>query len=162
KDVRLANPGDYQVTSPPAVIGDVIVVGSAIGDNRGIELERGVVRGFDARTGKLLWNWDPIPRNIDDPARKTWANDSAARTGVAMATKVGHIFVLDRETGKPLFPVEERPVPGSRVPGEEASPTQPFPTLPLPLGLQKISADDAWGPTSEDCAWCREHMKALH
>lgn len=69
---------------------------------------------------------------------------------VAVGTKMGHIFVLDRETGVSLFPVEERPVPSSTVPGEEAFPTQPFPLLPAPLGLQGLSKADAWGPGPEE------------
>jgi quinoprotein glucose dehydrogenase len=69
---------------------------------------------------------------------------------VAVGTKMGHIFVLDRETGASLFPVEERPVPASTVPGEQAAATQPFPVLPAPLGIQGLKAKDIWGPTPED------------
>jgi quinoprotein glucose dehydrogenase len=58
---------------------------------------------------------------------------------------MGHIFILDRLTGKPLFPVEERNVPASEIRGEEANLTQPFPVLPVPLGLQSVSVKDAWG-----------------
>ncbi|HST21759.1 MAG TPA: PQQ-binding-like beta-propeller repeat protein, partial [Blastocatellia bacterium] len=65
RDVRLVDRGDYQVTSPPAVIGDLLIVGSTLGDNRGVELERGVVRAYNARTGKLQWSWDPIPKSVD-------------------------------------------------------------------------------------------------
>jgi quinoprotein glucose dehydrogenase len=85
RDVRLVQRGMYQVTSPPAVIGDLLVVGSAIGDFRGVELERGAVRAFDARTGRLRWSWDPIPQDPSDPARATWADNSASRTGAANA-----------------------------------------------------------------------------
>src|SRR5262245_38410014 len=88
RGVRIVDPGDYQVTSPPAVIGDAIVVGSSIGDNRGVELERGVVRAYDARSGKLLWNWDPIPMNAKDPVRKTWSGASADHTGAANAWSI--------------------------------------------------------------------------
>ncbi|HXI93724.1 MAG TPA: pyrroloquinoline quinone-dependent dehydrogenase [Blastocatellia bacterium] len=247
RDVRLVDRGDYQVTSPPAVIGDLIIVGSSIGDNRGVELERGVVRAYDARTGKLEWSWDPIPQAADDPARKTWQAESAIRTGaanawsiisvdpehglvfvptgspspdfyggerkgnneyansvvalrastgkvvwhfqvvhhdlwdydvasqpmlitlrrngrdipaVAVGTKIGHLFVLHRETGKPLFPVEERPVPASTVPGEEASPTQPFPKLPAAIVPQKLTENDAWGLTPVDRDECRRLIKS--
>jgi quinoprotein glucose dehydrogenase len=246
RDVRLVDRGDYQVTSPPAVIGDLIIVGSSIGDNRGVELERGVVRAYDARTGKLEWSWDPIPQAADDPARKTWQAESATRTGaanawsiisvdrerglvfvptgspspdfyggerkgnneyansvvalrastgkvvwhfqvvhhdlwdydvasqpmlitvkrngrdipaVAVGTKIGHLFLLHRETGKPLFPVEERPVPPSTVPGEEASPTQPFPQLPAAIVPQKLTEEDAWGITPADRDECRKLIK---
>ncbi|HEU5432466.1 MAG TPA: hypothetical protein VFU81_12430, partial [Thermomicrobiales bacterium] len=240
--------GDYQVTSPPAVIGDLIVVGSAIGDNREVESERGIVRAFDARTGALRWNWDPIPRDAADPAYQTWNGPLAHRTGaanawapisadpardllfvptsspspdyyggdrigqnlyadcvvalraatgepvwhfqvvhhdlwdydvpmqpllfdlpgdggttpaVAIGTKMGHLFVLHRETGEPLFPVEERPVPQTDVPGEATWPTQPFPTkLPL-FGLRTLTADDAWGLTERDRAAARAWIAGL-
>ncbi|MEK6324472.1 MAG: pyrroloquinoline quinone-dependent dehydrogenase [Acidobacteriota bacterium] len=243
RDVRLVDRGDYQVTSPPAVIGDLIIVGSAIGDNRLAKMERGIVRAYDARTGKLAWSWDPIPQQADDPAHKTWQGDSASQTGaanawsiisvdparnlvfvptgspspdfyggerkgnneyansvvalrastgrviwhfqvvhhdlwdydvasqpmlitvkrggrsipaVAVGTKIGHLFVLHRETGKPLFPVEERTVPRSTVPGEEASTTQPFPKLPKALVPQKLTEEDAFGLTPADRDACRK------
>lgn len=78
-----ANLGDYGITSPPAVLGDQLIVGSAIGDNRGVELERGVVRSLDVRTGTVNWYWDPIPRSPDNPAYSSWENDSARNTGAA-------------------------------------------------------------------------------
>ncbi len=248
KDVRLIRRGDYQVTSPPAIIGDLIIVGSSMGDNRGVEIERGVVRAYNARTGKLHWSWDPIPTDAKDPAQKTWKGEGAKRTGaanawsiisadpqrdlvfiptsspspdfygverkgdnryansvvalrastgkvvwhyqvvhhdlwdydvaaqpmlitvkrngrtipaVAVATKMGHIFVLHRETGKPLFPVEERPVPKSDVPDEETSPTQPFPVLPRPLVPSRLTPDDAWGIMPADRDYCRERIRSL-
>jgi quinoprotein glucose dehydrogenase len=80
--------GNYQVTSPPAVIGNTIVVGSSIGDNRGVELERGTVRAFDALTGTLKWSWDPIPTDPKDPASKTWLGESATKTGAANAWSI--------------------------------------------------------------------------
>lgn len=75
--------GDYGITSPPAVIGDQLIVGSAIGDNRAARLERGLVRALDVRTGQTNWNWDPIPVSEDDPQYSTWEDDSALRTGAA-------------------------------------------------------------------------------
>lgn len=74
---------EYGVTSPPAIIGDLVVVGSAVGDNRAATLERGIVRAFDVRTGDLRWSWDPIPRDRRDPAWETWENDSSLLTGAA-------------------------------------------------------------------------------
>lgn len=65
--------GDYQVTSPPAVIGDLVIVGSAIGDNGAAELERGSVRAYDARTGALRWTFDPIARELHSGAANAWA-----------------------------------------------------------------------------------------
>jgi len=247
RDVRLVDRGDYQVTSPPAVIGDLIVVGSSVGDNRGVELERGIVRAFDARTGTLRWSWDPIPTSGTDSAKKTWQGESATRTGaanawsiisadpdrdlvfvptgspspdfyggerkgnneyansvvalrastgkvvwhfqvvhhdlwdydvasqpmlitvkrggrdvpaVAIGTKMGHVFLLNRENGKPLFAVEERSVPSTDVPGEEASATQPFPKLPVALAPQKLTEADVWGITPTDREECRKLIKS--
>ena len=75
--------GEYNVTSPPAVIGDLVIVGAAIGDNIGVVQQRGVVRAYDARNGALRWSWDPIPRQPDDPGYKTWEGKLAHRTGAA-------------------------------------------------------------------------------
>lgn len=251
KDVGLLKLGDYQnyqVTSPPAVIGDVVIVGSSIGDNVAAELERGVVRAYDVRTGALRWTWDPIPRQPTDPAHRTWQGESARRTGAAnawsiisvdekrdlvfvptsspspdfyggerrgdnsyansvvalrastgkviwhfqvvhhdlwdydvaaqpllvelkhnnrltpavvVATKMGHVFVLNRATGKPLFPVVEKAVPQSTVPGEASSPTQPFPIKHAALVPQKLTPADAWGINAEDREWCRDRIKSL-
>ena len=85
-----ADTREYGVTSPPVVIGDLVVVGSAIGDNRAVTLERGIVRAFDARTGAMRWLWDPIPREPADPAFKTWADASAAhRCGQRLGSTLG-------------------------------------------------------------------------
>ncbi len=72
---------NYTITSPPVIVGDIVVVGSAIGDNRAVESELGIVRGIDARTGRERWRWDPIPRDSDDPAYGTWKSAEAARNG---------------------------------------------------------------------------------
>src|SRR5215813_2984947 len=86
----------YQVTSPPAVVHGLVVVGSSIGDNRSVEMERGVVRAFDARTGALRWSWDPIPTRESDPARATWAGESWRRTGAA---NVWSVMSVDAVSG---------------------------------------------------------------
>ena len=105
RDVNLRDRGDYQVTSPPAIVGDLVITGSSIGDNRAVDLERGVVRAFDARTGKLRWSWDPIP----------WAEKQNPRTGAANAwsvisadTERGLIFV-PTGSASPDFYGGERP-----------------------------------------------------
>lgn len=82
---RPTEPGEYMVTSPPAVYRDLIIVGSAIGDNRAVELERGIVRAFDARTGLQRWSWDPIPTNTDEAKARGWTEESARKTGAANA-----------------------------------------------------------------------------
>lgn len=75
--------GDYSITSPPAVLGDLVIVGSAIGDNRAARLERGVVRALNVRSGDIVWLWDPIPDSPAQPNYDSWENDSAIRTGAA-------------------------------------------------------------------------------
>ncbi len=229
--IKLRDPGNYQVTSAPAIAGDVVITGSSIGDNRAVTLERGIVRAFEARTGKLRWSWDPIPWALNttprtgagnawstlsvDPERNLvfiptgsaspdyfggfrkgdnkWANSVVAlkaSTGefvwgfqvvhhdiwdydvasqpalftwkdktpaIAISTKMGRVFVLNRLTGVPLFPVEEVPVPKSDVSGEDSWPTQPSGISLVP---ETLSPDDAWGPTPELQKWCKEQMQA--
>lgn len=219
----------YEVTSPPLVIGDLVVTGSAIADNSRIAPASGEVRAFDVRTGSLRWRWDPIPQDSKDPAHASWAGGSSKATGganvwsimvadpgrglvfaptsspapdyfgglrpgdnryansivalraatgevawhfqtvhhdlwdydnaappalvsirrdgkevpaVLQATKSGMLYVLHRETGEPLFAVEERAVPKSDVARERASATQPFSTIALsPHGLEDRELD---------------------
>jgi quinoprotein glucose dehydrogenase len=223
--------GGYQVTSAPAIYGDLVITGSSIADNWKVDTGRGIVRAFDARTGKLRWTWDPIPWAKDtkprtgggnawstlsvDPTHdlvfiptsspapdyyggirkgdNKWANavvalrastgefvwgfqvvhhdlwdyDVAAQPtlfpwkdgtpAVVINTKMGHVFVLNRLNGRPLQPVEERPVPQSDIPGEESWPTQPFSTISLVP--EKFEPADAWGPTPEDVEWCAEKIR---
>src|SRR5262249_44583720 len=75
--------------------------------------------------------------------------------------KRGNLFVLDRETGKPLFPIEERAVAKRDVRGEATSPTQPFPVLPPRLAPQTLTPDSAWGPTPARQDTCREQLESL-
>src|SRR5579859_1843078 len=246
RDVAGYHAGWYHMTSPPAVIDDLVIVGSAIDDNHRVDMARGVVRAYDARTGTLRWSWDPIAPNQPDaaanadtkvfrsgagnawsimvvdpdrdlifvptgsaspdyygglrPGDNRWANSVVAlraKTGevawgfqlvhhdlwdfdsasppllttlrhdgknvpvVIQGNKTGMLYVLNRDTGKPVFPVEERPVPQSDVPGEVASPTQPFPVAPPPLAAHQMSADGAWGPTPQDRDACRKAIKEL-
>jgi len=79
---------DYEETSPPAIVGNTVVVGSGIADNGSVSAPSGEVRGFDALTGKLKWTWDPIPQDPKDPHAATWKNGSAKRTGAANAWSV--------------------------------------------------------------------------
>src|SRR5581483_4049345 len=82
------------------------------------------------------------------------------RPAVAVTTKIGNVFVLDRLTGKPLHTVEERAVPKSDIPGEDAAHSQPFPAW-SPMVPQRLTAADAWGPTPEAKAWCQQRMSEL-
>jgi quinoprotein glucose dehydrogenase len=76
---------NYAVTSPPVIAGDVLVSGSSIGDNRAHHEEQGVVRGYDVRSGRELWRWDPVPRHPDDPRASGWQADQASTVGAANA-----------------------------------------------------------------------------
>jgi quinoprotein glucose dehydrogenase len=234
--------GAYHMTSPPAVIDDLVVVGSSIDDNGRADMPGGVVRAFDARTGALRWKWDPIPPNDTgapggvwrsgaanawsilavDPQRHLvfiptgsaspdyfgglrlgddkWANsvvalrsttgdlvwgfqlvhhdlwDYDSAPGPLLATitqrgrpvpvviqgnKTGFLYVLHRDTGAPVFKVEERPVPKSDVPGEVSSPTQPIPLVLPPLSLQRATVDTVWGLTPQDKAACLAKFAGL-
>ena len=77
--------GDYSVTSPPALYKDLFIIGSSIGDNRQVDVEKGIVRAFDVRSGALIWYWDPIPRDPNDPAASSWSESSRQITGGANA-----------------------------------------------------------------------------
>jgi quinoprotein glucose dehydrogenase len=125
------------------------------------------VVALHASTGKLAWYFQVVHHDVwdyDVPAQPVLVSVRRGRReipAVVVATKMGHIFVLNRETGKPLFPVEERRVPQGAAPGEELSPTQPFPVLPAPLGPETLTADDVWGITEADRKWCQERIKSL-
>jgi quinoprotein glucose dehydrogenase len=104
-----------------------------------------------------LWDYDVASQ----PVLGTLRRDGAEVPAVIQGSKHGNLFVLERATGKPVFGVEERPVPKSDAEGEEAAPTQPFPLLPPPLVPQRLSAADAWGPTPEDREACRTKIEGL-
>ncbi|HKU78749.1 MAG TPA: PQQ-binding-like beta-propeller repeat protein, partial [Rhodanobacteraceae bacterium] len=76
---------DYLVTSPPVILDGKVILGSSVGDNRGVELEHGTVRAYDARSGKFVWGWDPIPRDPSDPMYPHWDAHAAQMTGAANA-----------------------------------------------------------------------------
>ena len=83
-----SNLTEYEITSPPAIVGEIIVVGSAVADNGRTEATSGEVRGFDVRTGALRWAWDPIPQDSTDPGYATWRGPRAHNTGAANAWSV--------------------------------------------------------------------------
>jgi len=227
--------GPRHTTSGPIVVGDVVV--SAVGvEDSPVDASDGFVRGFDVRTGELVWEFNPIPpeRIHETGAANVWSTLSAdierglvflpttspssdfyggprtfpipygtatialdAKTGAVVwsyqtvhhdiydydlpghpliatirqdgrardvaiqQTKWGYLFVFDVETGEPVWPIEERPVPVSDVPGEQTSPTQPFPTLPEPFTLTTLTRDDLYGLTPLDRAWCRARFDEL-
>ena len=83
-----ANASEYEQTSPPTVVGGVVVVGSAVADNNRIDAASGEVRAFDPRTGALRWTWHPVPQDSTNPAWQTWIGPNAHRTGAANAWTV--------------------------------------------------------------------------
>jgi quinoprotein glucose dehydrogenase len=87
-DLRAGSAGSYLVTSPPAIYRNILIVGSAVGDNGAVEMPRGIVRAFDVRSGKQLWAWDPIPTSSDEATRRGWQPQSAQRTGAANAWSI--------------------------------------------------------------------------
>ncbi|MEO8604185.1 MAG: pyrroloquinoline quinone-dependent dehydrogenase [bacterium] len=244
---------EYNVTSPPTVVGDVVVVGASIADTLRRVAPPGDVRAYDARSGALRWTFHTIPRPGElgndtwqddswrnagaanvwstitaDPARgliflpvstpspdfdgadrpganlfsdsvvalraatgeyvwhyqtvhhDLWDYDLAAppvladvavgadgsvpaasRPAVIQATKAGFVFVLDRDTGAPLLPVEERVVPASDLPGEQSWPTQPVPLRPPPLLPAKLDAADLWDADAKRLTACRAILDGL-
>ncbi len=120
-----------------------------------------------AATGKVVWHFQTVHHDLWDydnaapPLLATITHDGRKVDVVMQATKSGQLFILDRESGKPVFPVEERPVPASTIYGERASPTQPFNTVLPPLGPQHFASSDMWAPTPDMKAKCSELMQGL-
>jgi len=125
------------------------------------------VVALDAKTGKVAWGFQLVHHDLWDydtaspPLLATITNHGVRVPVVIQGNKTGYLYVLNRDNGKPVFPVEERRVPPSDVAGEMASPTQPIPVAPPPLSPQRMSADEAWGPTPADRNACREAIGKL-
>ena len=134
------------------------------GERRGIDYYGSSTVALDVRTGQVVWSFQSVHHDVWDydvasqPTLFQLPGVAGGAPGVAQATKVGHVFLLHRETGEPLYPVEERPVPQDGVPGETLSPTQPFPTHPPPLHPSKVTPDSAWGFTPIDEGDCAEKI----
>ena len=118
------------------------------GDRKGDNLFGNSLVALDARTGRRLWHYQIVHHDLWDydlpQAPKLLTVRQGGRTVdvVAQATKHGFLFVFERETGRPIWPIEERKVPQSDVPGEFSSPTQPFPTRPAPFARQTFTEKD--------------------
>lgn len=123
--------------------------GDFYGGNRpGNNLFANSILALDARTGKRLWHFQTVHHDLWDfdlpnaPKLMTITKDGKKIPVVILAAKHGFVFVFDRRTGEPVWPIEERPVPQSDVPGEDSSPTQPFPTWPQPFSRQSFTEAD--------------------
>ena len=240
--------GEIGLHSTPTVARDTVIVGSSFREGLAVKTHnntKGLVRGFDVRTGKKVWQFNTIPRP-GEFGNETWENDSWATNGntgvwtqitvdedlglvylpvedptsdlygghrpgnnlfadslvcvdlktgqrkwyfqvvhhpiwdydlssaplladinvggksikaVALPTKEGYLYVFDRVTGQPVWPIEEKPVPQSDVPGEKTSPTQPIPTRPPAYSRTGISIDDLIDFTPELRAQALEQIK---
>jgi quinoprotein glucose dehydrogenase len=134
------------------------------GDRHGLDYYGSSTVALDAESGEVSWHFQTVHADVWDydvasqPTLFEIPGVGGGKPGLAQATKMGHVFLLDRETGEPLYPVEERPVPQGGVSGETLSPTQPFPTHPPPLHPTALGPDEAWGFTSIDRKWCAEAL----
>lgn len=137
-------------------------------DRPGANLFANSVLALDAATGTKRWHFQAVHHDIWDrdfpspPTLVTIRRSGRSIDAVAQTTKHGYVFVLDRETGTPLFPVEEQPVAASPVPGERASPTQPRPTAPPPFARQRLSEDLLTQRTPEAHAWALAAFRTFH
>lgn len=234
-DYEMHGEGSAAMPSPGAVVGDVVVAAQA--SNDGIQnASDGFVRGWDARTGELKWEFDPIPADRRDQsgAANVWSTlsadqernlvflpttspstdyygggrrfpipyatalvaldtltgsvvwhyqtvrhdlfdydhvghpllvtimkDGEPRDVAILQTKMGWLFVFDRATGEPIWPIEEMPVPGTNIPEDEAASTQPVPTKPDAFAGQNIDRDDLFGLTPFDKGWCQSRFDEM-
>ncbi|HEX3660525.1 MAG TPA: PQQ-binding-like beta-propeller repeat protein [Acidobacteriaceae bacterium] len=141
-----------------------VPTGSAVfdfygGDRIGNDLFADTLLALDAATGRRLWDFQGVHHDVWDrdfpapPALVTVTRDGQRIAAVAQTTKQGVVYLFDRVTGAPLFPIEEKPYPPSDVPGEKTSPTQPMPTAPAPFARQRLTADMLTTRTPEAHAW---------
>lgn len=125
------------------------------------------VVALKASTGAVVWSFQTVHHDLWDydnaspPALVTVTQNGARVPAVVQATKTGMLFVLNRETGRPILPVEERAVPASDIPLESASPTQPFTAATAPLSPQRFTVDQVWGISDADRAACRATIQGL-
>ena len=125
------------------------------GIRKGQNLYGNSLLALDAATGKLIWHYQVVHHDLWDrdlpanPNLVTIKHNGKTIDAVAQITKHGYVFLFDRTNGKPIFPINEKPMPTSDLPGEEAWPTQPIPSLPESFARQKISAEDITNRTPE-------------
>ncbi len=149
-----------------------VPTGSAVSDFYGFDrvgndLYANCLLALDAVTGKMVWHFQGVHHDIWDrdfpspPALVTVRRDGKPVDAVAQTSKQGFVFVFDRVSGKPLFPIEEQPFPASAVPGEVASKTQPIPLAPAPYARQLLTADMLTTRTPEAHQWAVEQFKSF-
>jgi membrane-bound PQQ-dependent dehydrogenase (glucose/quinate/shikimate family) len=137
------------------------------GDRKGQDLFANSLVALQASTGKLVWYFQMVHHDIWDydmpaqPSLITVQRNGKSIAAVAQVTKMGFVFIFDRVTGTPLFPVEERAVPKSNLPGEESWPTQPFPSKPPALVRQGFNENDITTVTPESHRYCAEWFHSL-
>ena len=137
--------------------------GNRIGQN----LFANCILALNVRTGERIWHYQAVHHDIWDydipcpPNLVQVKQDGKLIDAVAQPTKMGHLFVLDRETGKPIFPVEEVPVPQSTIPGEETWPTQPFPPPTLRYAQQSFTAEEVSDRTPEVAEAIRQRLAEM-
>ena len=147
-----------------------VPTGSAVmdfygGDRVGADIYADTLLALDAATGKRLWHFQGVHHDIWDrdfpaaPVLFTMMRSGQRIPALAQTSKQGYVFVFNRVSGKPLFPIHELPYPKSNVPGEVTSPTQPKPDLPEPFARQRVTAEDLTTRTPEAHAWAE---KAFH
>jgi quinoprotein glucose dehydrogenase len=149
-----------------------VPTGSAVfdfyGKNRiGNDLFADTLLALDASTGKRLWHFQGVHHDLWDrdfpapPALLTVRRDGKQIEAVAQTTKSGFVFLFDRTTGAPLFPIQEASYPRSTVPGEVTSPTQPLPLLPAPFTHQEVTEETLTDRTSEAHAWALKQFRTF-
>ena len=149
-----------------------VPTGSAVfdfygGDRVGNDLFADSLIALDAETGKRIWHFQGAHHDLWDrdfpapPALVTVNHDGKRVDAIAQTTKSGLLYVFDRTTGKPLFPIQELPFPKSNVPGEVTSPTQPIPTLPAPYTQQSTTVDTLTNRTPEAHAWAVKQFSTM-
>ncbi len=137
------------------------------GDRPGPNLYADSVVALDAHTGKRVWHFQTVHHDLWDydlaapPILVRLRIEGRYVDALVQLTKTGLVFVLNRETGVPLYPVEERAVPVSDVPSERAWPTQPFPVQPPPLVPQRLTEADLWDVTPEHRQACAKKLRRL-
>ncbi len=149
-----------------------VPTGSAVmdfygGDRVGDDLYADTLLALDAATGKLLWHFQGVHHDLWDrdfpspPALYTVQVNGKTTEALAQITKQAYVYLFDRLTGKPLFPIHEHPYAASTVPGEVTSPTQPAPDWPLPFAPQKLTAGMLTNRTPQAHAWAEKEFAAL-